>query len=59
MVGGPHPTRRKNEGKNLVKAEGICSEKATGEAGGEEVRPQKTQGRQGEVSAGEAHVRHV
>ena len=31
-------------------------EKATGEAGEEEVRPQETQGRQGEVSAGGAHV---
>ena len=34
-------------------------EKATGEAGGEEVRPQETQGRQGEVSTGAAHVRYV
>ena len=54
----PHPTRWKNEGKNLgklpgteIKAEGICSEKATGKAGGEKKRPQETQGRQGEVSA--------
>ena len=34
-----------------IKAEGICSEKATGEAGWEKNRPQETQGRQGEVSA--------
>ena len=40
-------------------AEGICSEKATREAGGEEGRPHKTQGRQGEVSIGQAYVRHV
>ncbi|CAM9169777.1 unnamed protein product, partial [Ascophyllum nodosum] len=30
------------------KTEGIFSEKATGKAGGEEGRPQETQGRQGE-----------
>ena len=61
-----HPTRRKNEGKNLGRKhlelserQGICSKKATGEASGEEVRPQETQGHQGEVSDGGAHVRHV
>ena len=67
-VGVPHPTRRTNEDKNLrrkhldmeLSATGdICSENATEEAGGEEKRPLETQGRQGEVSAGEAHVRHV
>ena len=36
-----------------------CSENATGEAGREEGRPHETQSRQGEVSAGGAHVRHV
>ena len=41
------------------KAEGVCSEKATGEACDEEGHPHETQGRQGEVSAGRVHVRHV
>ena len=40
-------------------ATGIYSEKATREAGGEEGRPRETQGRQGDFSAGGAHVQHV
>ena len=52
MVGVLHPTRRKNEGKNLVGRkdlelserlhEAICSEKATGDARGEEDRPHES-----------------
>ena len=62
MLGVLHPTHLNDEGKNvgrkqLEKADGICLEKVTVEAGGEEGSPHKTQGHQGEVSAGRAHVR--
>ena len=66
VVGVPCPTRWKNESKHLgikrlelSESEGICSQKAAGEAGGEELRSEEPQGCQGEVSAGGAHVRHV
>ena len=64
-MGVPHPTCRKNEGKDLGRKHPELSEKRRvfarkkGEAGGEEVRPQGTQGRQCEVSTGGAHVRYV
>ena len=67
VVGVPYPTRRKNEGENLgrkhlelsEKRRVVARKKRPGETGVEEVRPQETQGRQGEVSTGGAHVRHV
>ena len=70
VVGVLHPTRWKNEGKNLGRkhldmelSEGqraFDRKKRRGKrAERKAARPHKTQGRQGEVSAGGAHVRHV
>ena len=65
VMGVPHPTRRKNEGKNLGRkylklseGEGHFLGKSNGGSGRRGSSPE-TQGGQGEVSAGGAYVRHV
>ena len=61
MVEVLHLTRRKNQGKSLGKHLELSERwrAFAQEAGDEEGRPHETQGRQGEVSPGQAHVRHV
>ena len=67
VVGVPHPTRRKNEGENLGRKHLELSErqraftrkKRRGKRAERKSARKKTQGCQGEVSAGGAHVRHV
>ena len=65
VLGVPYPTRRKNEGKNLGRKHLELSERrrvlARKKRRGKraERKSARKKGRQGEISAGGAHVRHV